>query len=74
LGPSEDIADDKAPGFGVEVLRQVLAGLGHDVSFEIFPARRAWMMVISGGRDGMLATLRTSEGEQFFSGRAAGPG
>jgi polar amino acid transport system substrate-binding protein len=25
LGPSEDIADDKAPGFGVEVLRQVLA-------------------------------------------------
>jgi polar amino acid transport system substrate-binding protein len=67
LGPSEDIADDKAPGLGVEVLRQVFAGLGQDVSFELFPTRRAWMMVIRGERDGMLATLRTSEGEQFCS-------
>ena len=67
LGPSEDIADDKAPGLAVEVLRQVFAGLRQDVSFELFPTRRAWMMVIRGERDGMLATLRTSEGEQFCS-------
>jgi polar amino acid transport system substrate-binding protein len=67
LGPSEGIADDKAPGLGVEVLRQVFAGLGQDVSFEFFPAKRAWMMVIRGERDGMLATLRTSEGERFCS-------
>jgi polar amino acid transport system substrate-binding protein len=67
LGPSEDIDDDKAPGLGVEVLKQVFAGLGQDVSFEFFPTRRAWMMVIRGERDGMLATLRTSEGERFCS-------
>lgn len=67
LGPSEDKADDKAPGLGVEVLRQVFAGLGQDVSFELFPTKRAWMMVIRGERDGMLATFRTSEGERFCS-------
>jgi polar amino acid transport system substrate-binding protein len=67
LSASEDIADDKAPGLGVEVLRQVFAGLGRDVSFEFFPTKRAWMMVIRGERDGMLATLRTSEGERFCS-------
>jgi polar amino acid transport system substrate-binding protein len=67
LGPSGDTADDKAPGLGVEVLRQVFAGLGQDVSFEVFPTKRAWMMVIGGERDGMLATLRTSEEERFCS-------
>jgi polar amino acid transport system substrate-binding protein len=67
LGPSEDIADDKAPGLAVEVLRQVFAGLRQDVSFELFPTKRAWMMVIRGERDGMLATLRTSAGERFCS-------
>ncbi|MER9632632.1 transporter substrate-binding domain-containing protein [Mesorhizobium sp. M0228] len=66
LGPSGGIADDKALGFGVEVVRQVFAGLGQDVSFEFFPARRAWMMVVRGERDGMLATLRT-EGQRFCS-------
>jgi polar amino acid transport system substrate-binding protein len=64
LGPLEDIADDKAPGFGVEFLRQVFAGFGQDVSFELFPAKRSWMMVVRGERDGMLATTRTSEGER----------
>ena len=67
LGPSEELADDKAPGLGVEVLRQVFAGLGQDVSFEPFPTKRAWMMVIRGEREGMLAMLRTSEGERFCS-------
>jgi polar amino acid transport system substrate-binding protein len=67
LGPSEDKADGKAPGLGVEVVRQVFAGLGQDVSFELFPTKRAWVMVIRGERDGMLATLRTSEGERFCS-------
>ncbi|WP_084018469.1 transporter substrate-binding domain-containing protein [Mesorhizobium sp. LNHC221B00] len=66
LGSFEGIADDKAPGFGVEVVRQVFAGMGQDASFEFFPARRAWMMVVRGERDGMLATLRT-EGQRFCS-------
>jgi polar amino acid transport system substrate-binding protein len=38
-----------------------------DVSVELFPTKRAWMMVIRGDRDGMLATLRTREAERFCS-------
>jgi polar amino acid transport system substrate-binding protein len=67
LGPSKDGADGKAPGFGVEVLGQVLAGLGRDVSFELFPTKRAWMMVVRGERDAMLASTRTDEGARFCS-------
>ncbi|MER9756566.1 transporter substrate-binding domain-containing protein [Mesorhizobium sp. M0166] len=59
--------NDKLPGLGGEVLRQVFAGLGRDVSFERFPTKRAWMMVVRGERDGMVATFRTSEGERFCS-------
>ncbi|WFU76856.1 transporter substrate-binding domain-containing protein [Bradyrhizobium sp. CB2312] len=64
LGPSGK-AD--APGFGVEVLRDVFHSLGQDVSFELLATKHAWMMVARGERDGMLATLRTSEGERFCS-------
>ncbi|WP_224708018.1 hypothetical protein [Mesorhizobium sp. CA15] len=67
LGPTEGITDGSSPGLAVEVVRQVFTGLGQDVSFEFFPAKRAWMMVIRGERDGMLATLRTGEGERFCS-------
>lgn len=67
LGPSEDEGDDNAPGFGVELLKDVLAGLGHEVSIEIFPFRRAQMMVIRGERDGILATLGADEEKQFCS-------
>ena len=66
LGPSED-AGDKAPGLGVEILGQVFATLGQKFSVEVFPTMRAWMMVIEGKRDGMLAAFRTSERERFCS-------
>lgn len=59
--------NDKMSGLGVEVLRQVFAGLGRDVSFERFPTKRAWMMVVRGERDGMVATVRTIEGKRFCS-------
>jgi polar amino acid transport system substrate-binding protein len=67
LGPLEDVAEDKAPGLGVEVLRQVFASLGQDVSFDLFPTERAWMMVIRGESDGMLATFRTGDQERYCS-------
>jgi polar amino acid transport system substrate-binding protein len=67
LGPSEDIGDDKAPGFPIEVLRPVFAAMGQDASFEVFPTNRAWRMVLRGERDGMLATLRTSDAERICS-------
>jgi polar amino acid transport system substrate-binding protein len=67
FGPFEDIGDDKAPGSTIEVLRQVFATMGQDVTFEHFPLNRIWTMIARGERDGMTATLRTSEREQICS-------
>lgn len=64
LGPSMDISDDKSPGFASEIVRHVFAGLGQNVSVEILPTKRAWMMVVRGERDGMLTTLQTSMGKE----------
>jgi polar amino acid transport system substrate-binding protein len=70
LGNSENIADDKAPGFNIEVVRQVFAAMDQDVSFEVFPSNRVRMMVLRGERDGRFpATLGDSE----QSGRCAFP-
>jgi polar amino acid transport system substrate-binding protein len=65
LPPFEDLDDDKAPGFSVEVLRQVFAAMGQNASFESFPFDRSWRMVYRGERDGMFTTLRTSERERI---------
>jgi polar amino acid transport system substrate-binding protein len=62
-----DLSNDKAPGFDVEVLRQVFAVMGQDVSFETFPYNRLWTMVSRGERDGMFSTLHTSERERICS-------
>jgi polar amino acid transport system substrate-binding protein len=65
LPPFEDLDNDKAPGFSVEVLRQVFAAMGQDASFERFPWDRSWRMVYRGERDGMFTALRTSERERI---------
>jgi polar amino acid transport system substrate-binding protein len=65
LPPFEDLDDDKAPGFSIEVLRQVFAIMGQDASFESFPWDRSWRMVYRGERDGMFTALRTSERERI---------
>lgn len=57
----------KAPGYDIEVVRQVLAGMGRDVSFEYFPTNRAWLMIARGERDGMTGVLRTSGRERYCS-------
>ena len=67
LGPSQNTGDGKVPGFPAEVLRQVFAAMGQDASFEAVPQNRSWMMIVRGERDGMLATLRTSERERICS-------
>ncbi len=65
LGPFEHLSDDKAPGFSVEVLRQVFAAMGQDVSFEAFPLNRSWMMIAHGEADGIFSSWRTSERERI---------
>ena len=65
MGPLEDTG--KPPGFNVQVLKQVFAAMGQDASFEGFPSNRAWRMILSGERDGMINALRTSEREGICS-------
>jgi polar amino acid transport system substrate-binding protein len=65
LPPFENLDDDKAPGFSVEVLRQVFAAMGQDASFESFPWDRSWRMVYRCERDGLFTAMRTSERERI---------
>jgi polar amino acid transport system substrate-binding protein len=62
--PFEDLDDSKEPGFSVEILRQVFAAMGQDVSFEAFPRNRSWTMVARGERDGIFSESRSSERER----------
>lgn len=63
--PYEDLSDDKAPGFSVEVLRQVFAAMGQDASFETLPWNRSWLTVSRGESDGMFTVLRSNERERI---------
>jgi polar amino acid transport system substrate-binding protein len=63
--PFEDLGDEKAPGFSVEVLRQVFAAMGQDASFEAFPNRRSWTMIVRGEADGIFSGPRTGERERI---------
>jgi polar amino acid transport system substrate-binding protein len=65
--PIDNLRDDKAPGFSVEVLKQVFAAMGQEVSFEEIPWNRGWMMILRGERDGLFTSMRTSERERICS-------
>jgi len=67
LGHFEHGGDGKGPGFSIEILQQVFAAMGQDVSFEYFPSGRAWSMIAGRERDGMSSVLRTSAREQICS-------
>jgi polar amino acid transport system substrate-binding protein len=60
-GHSQNIAEDKAPGFSAEVVQQVFAAMGEDVSLEALPSNRAWMMVLRGEADGEFPALRNGD-------------
>src|SRR5580658_6628842 len=66
-GPFANIADDKTPGYAVEVLRPVFAAMGQDATFESFPTNRGWRMVVRGEADGIIGVWRSSEREQVCS-------
>ena len=63
--PFEDLSDEKAPGFSVEVLRRVFTAMGQDVSFEAFPNRRSWTMMVRGEADGIFSGPRIGERERL---------
>ena len=56
----ENMDDDKSPGFGVDVVKDVLAAMGQDASIEALPTNRLWIMIERGELEGMIATLPTS--------------
>jgi polar amino acid transport system substrate-binding protein len=60
-----DLSDNMAPGFSIEVLKEVFGAMSWEVSFEEFPLSRGWEMVIRGDRDGIFVTLPSSERAQF---------
>jgi len=66
-GPFENKGVGNAPGGSVEVIGQVFAAMGQDVSFESLPTNRAWMMIVRGERDGIFGVLHTSERERICS-------
>jgi polar amino acid transport system substrate-binding protein len=57
-GPAESIANLGSPGFSLEVVRQVFAAMGRDVSFEFFPRNRARILILRGERDGVFPKFR----------------
>jgi polar amino acid transport system substrate-binding protein len=59
--PFENLGDEQVPVFSVELIRQVFAGVGQNVPFEISPIRRSWTMIARGEADGILSGLRTDE-------------
>lgn len=67
LGSGANLNDDKAPGFDVEVFRQVFAAVGQVASFESLPTNRGWKMVLRGESDGIFGVYRTNEREQICS-------
>jgi polar amino acid transport system substrate-binding protein len=62
---SSDLHDEKVPGYTVEVLRQVFAAMGQDVSLEQLPWNRGWLLISRGERDGLFTALRTSDRERI---------
>src|SRR5579863_4602611 len=66
-GPYEHIEDDETPGFNIELVRQVFAAMGQDVSFEAFPNYRGWSMIARGECDGLFRSPRNSERERICS-------
>ena len=61
LGHFKNINDDKSPGFGVEILRQVFATMHQNVSIDTLPTNRLWKMVVRGEREGIFPTVRSGE-------------
>src|SRR5271156_6187220 len=63
--PYENLSDAEAPGFSTEVLKQVFAATGQQVSFEEFPWARAAGLVFRGERDAIFTAFRNDEREHF---------
>jgi hypothetical protein len=55
--PYENLSDAAAPGFSTEVLKQVLAAMGQEATFEEYPWARAAGMVFRGERDGIFTAF-----------------
>jgi polar amino acid transport system substrate-binding protein len=65
LLPFENLSNAEAPGFSIEVLRQVFAAMGQEASFEEFPWARGLRLVFRGERDALFTAVRNEERARF---------
>jgi polar amino acid transport system substrate-binding protein len=63
--PYGNLSDAQAPGFSTEVLKQVFAAMGRDVSFEELPWARAAALVFNGERDAIFTAFYNEERARF---------
>lgn len=54
-------------GIGAELARKIMANLGHDIEIEIYPWKRAQMMVKSGLADVLIGPYKTSKRKESFN-------
>lgn len=54
-------------GIGVELANRIMTTLGHEIEIEIYPWKRAQMMVKSGLADVLIGPYKTSEREALFN-------
>lgn len=54
-------------GIGAELAQKIMTNLGHDIEIEIYPWKRAQMMVKNGLADVLIGPYKTSEREALFN-------
>ncbi|OUR85092.1 hypothetical protein A9Q75_00245 [Colwellia psychrerythraea] len=54
-------------GIGAELATKIMTNIGHDIEIEIYPWKRAQMMVESGLADVLIGPYKTSKREVFFN-------
>lgn len=57
---------NRAEGGAVEIVRTIMAKLGHTVDIRVLPWTRAMQMVASGKADGIFTAYRNAEREKFL--------
>jgi polar amino acid transport system substrate-binding protein len=53
-------------GIGAELAKKIMTNLGHDIEIEIYPWKRAQLMVENGLAHALIGPYKTSEREQFL--------
>ncbi len=53
-------------GLGADIAREILSAMGHQIEIQLYPWKRAQLMVRRGEADVLIATYKTPEREEFL--------